>query len=67
MFKNYFMTRQNIKKSIKKYQNSSEDKRRSFLANFEKMMIYRTTKTENPKTTHSMVKAVLNKLSINHD
>jgi len=60
------MTRQNIKQSIKKYQSSSEDKRRQFLVDFEEKMIYRTTKTENPQATRQMVKNVLNKLSIKH-
>ena len=57
------MTRQNIITILKKYQKSSEKKRRQFLRAFEEKMIYRTTKTENPETTHKMVRDVLDKLA----
>lgn len=46
---------------LKKYQTASKNGklRRSYLRTFEKKMIYRTTKTENPETTLGMVKKVL--------
>ena len=55
------MTKQNITTILKKYQKSPGRKRREFLRIFEEKMIYRTTKTENPQTTHKMVRDVLNK------
>ncbi len=57
------MTKQSIATTLKKYQKSSENKRREFLRAFEEKMIYRTTKTENPQTTHKMVRDVLNKFA----
>lgn len=49
--------------TLKKYQKTSEKERRGFLCAFEKKMIYRTTKTENPQTTHKMVNKVLDRFS----
>ncbi|MFH1997593.1 MAG: hypothetical protein ABII94_02780 [Patescibacteria group bacterium] len=57
------MTQKNIINVIKKYQGYSDKKRREFLNSFEKKMIYRTTKTENPQTTYKMVEDVLEKLN----
>ncbi len=57
------MTKQNIVTIIKKYQKSPEKKRLDFLRAFEEKMIYRTTKTENPQTTHKIVQDVLRKLA----
>jgi len=50
---------------LKKYQTASKNGklRRSYLRAFEKKMIYRTTKTENPETTLGMVKKVLSALA----
>ncbi|OGH69626.1 MAG: hypothetical protein A3C90_04290 [Candidatus Magasanikbacteria bacterium RIFCSPHIGHO2_02_FULL_51_14] len=58
------MTRQNIIDIFKKYQKTSprSKKRRNYFSVFEKRMIYRTTKTENPETTKQMVRAVLEKM-----
>lgn len=55
------MIKMEIKFFLKKYKKSSKKKRSDFLHNFEKKMIYRTTKTENPTTTRKMVNEVLNK------
>ncbi|MEK7623230.1 MAG: hypothetical protein AAB408_00985 [Patescibacteria group bacterium] len=46
---------------LKKYQTASKNGklRRSYLGAFEKKMIYRTTKIENPETTFGMVRKVL--------
>jgi len=55
------MTKENIMTILRKYQKSSEKDRWEFLRTFEEKMIYRTTKTENPKTTRKMVRDVLNK------
>lgn len=56
------MTNQNIIKTFKQYQKISGKKQKEFFRSFEKKMIYRTTKTENPQTTHKMVRQILNKL-----
>lgn len=57
------MTKQDMITILKKYQKSPGRKRREFLRSFEEKMIYRTTKTENPQTTHKMVRDVLNKFA----
>ena len=57
------MTKQNITKILKEYQSGSDKKRLEYLHDFEKKMIYRTTKTENPQTTYKMVREVLDKLA----
>jgi hypothetical protein len=51
---------------IKKYQKISSDSkaRKSYFSAFEKKMIYRTTKTENPSTSMRMVNKVLSKVSV---
>jgi len=56
------MTNKSIIKSFKKYQKASPKKRSAFLRAFEKRMIYRTTKTENPETTRGLVERILLKL-----
>jgi hypothetical protein len=58
------MSNEKITKILNKYQRSSRTgkNREAFLAVFEKKMLYRTTKTENPTTTIGMVTKVLNKL-----
>ena len=50
---------------LKKYQKASRNSktRRDYFSLFEKKMLYRTTKTENPQTTMGMVNRVLNRLS----
>jgi len=53
------MNRQKIITAFKNFQRLSGDARQQFFSAFEKKMIYRTTKTENPKTTPQMVKRVL--------
>jgi hypothetical protein len=59
------MIAQSIIKSFKNYQKASANgkKRRNFLRGFEKKMVYRTTKTENPSTTKRMVEKVLSKFN----
>lgn len=53
------MTKQKILKAFKKFQCSSDQNRQQFFSLFEKKMLYRTTKTENPETTPQMVQRVL--------
>ena len=57
-----YMARQNIIQIFKKYQKAPAKKHREYFRAFEKKMLYRTTKTENPQTTRGMVQQVLNKL-----
>ena len=47
--------------TLRKYQNISPEKRAAYMSSFEEIMIYRTTKTENPETTLRMVRQVLRK------
>jgi len=61
------MTNQRTVNILRKYKKSSASKKQRFLDSFEKRMIYRTTKTENPETTRKMVDKVLKKLLCNHD
>ena len=58
------MAKQNIIKAFKKYQKTPSKKRRGYFRAFEKKMIYRTTKTENPETTRGMVQQILHKLGM---
>lgn len=55
------MSNKSLAQQFKKYQKASVSKRQSYLREFEKKMIYRTTKTENPETTPKMVEKVLRK------
>lgn len=48
------------KETMQNFKNLPEKSRQIFLGNFEKKMLYRTTKTENPETTIKMVEKVLN-------
>ncbi|MBI4652095.1 hypothetical protein HY745_12635 [Candidatus Desantisbacteria bacterium] len=59
------MSNNKITEILKKYQRTSRNSksRRDYFSLFEKRMLYRTTKTENPQTTMGMVNSVLNKLS----
>ena len=57
------MAKQNIIQIFKKYQKASVKKHREYFRVFEKKMLYRTTKTENPQTTRGMVQQVLDKIS----
>ena len=57
------MTKQKMTTIFKKYQRSSAVKKQKFLDSFEKKMIYRTTKTENPETTKKMVDRALHKIT----
>lgn len=56
------MPRQNTIQIFKKYQKSTDKKHQEYLRVFEKKMLYRTTKTENPQTTRKMVQQVLDKI-----
>lgn len=59
------MSNKKIAEKIKNYQKKvriAKD-RRAIFSMFEKKMIYRTTKTENPETTMKMVVKTLQKLS----
>ncbi len=51
-----------ILQALRNYQKARESERQTYLNKFEKKMIYRTTKTENPETTPKMVKDILGKL-----
>jgi len=55
------MSEKDIIKVFKKYRKASGRKQQEYLRNFEEKMIYRTTKTENPKTTLKMVRQVLSR------
>lgn len=57
------MTKKKTLNTIQKFQLLSDRARQQFFSAFEKKMIYRTTKTENPETTTEMVEKVLNKYS----
>jgi hypothetical protein len=61
---NNHMSNKKIAKILNKYQKTSQTgkNREAFFAVFEKKMLYRTTKTENPTTTVSMVNRVLNRV-----
>lgn len=55
------MSNKRITTIFKEYQKKSSKK--DYLSMFEKKMLYRTTKTENPETTMLMVKKVLKRLA----
>ena len=57
------MTKQKTLNTILKFQLLTDRARQQFFSAFEKKMIYRTTKTENPETTTQMVEKVLSKYS----
>ncbi|OGD57033.1 hypothetical protein A3E73_01825 [Candidatus Beckwithbacteria bacterium RIFCSPHIGHO2_12_FULL_47_17] len=59
---NLTMTQQKILNSFQKFRKLSGKSRRRFLSAFEKKMLLRTTKTENPETTFQMVQRVLTRL-----
>lgn len=50
-------------KILRQYQKSPQETKEKFWRAFEEKMIYRTTKTENPQTTKTMVKNVLDKMA----
>lgn len=54
------MVQEKIIQNFKKYQKTAQ-KRANHLRWFEKIMVYRTTKTENPQTTLKIVEQVLRK------
>jgi len=58
------VTTKNILTILKNYQKSSRKKKRVYLRSFEKKMLYRTTKTENPETTMDMVEKILGRFSL---
>ena len=60
-----YMTKQNLLKSLVKYKKSPK-KKQAYLKAFEKKMLYRTTKTENPTTTKKLIAQVLKKLETKH-
>lgn len=53
------MTKQKVLTTFKKFQRLSDKSRQQFFSAFEKKMLYRTTRTENPETTPQMVQKVL--------
>lgn len=55
------MTKQKVLNTFKRFQHLSNHDRQRFFSTFEKKMLYRTTKTENPETTLQMVQKVLDK------
>ena len=57
------MSKQKMIKILNDYQKSPLKEKEKFWRDFEETMIYRTTKTENPSTTKTMVRDVLNKVS----
>ena len=58
------MTKQKILATFKKFQQLSDSRRQRFFSAFEKKMLYRTTKTENPETTPQMVQRVLERYQV---
>lgn len=54
------MSKRDILKNLNKFR-TNQRKRAGYLRDFERKMIYRTTKTENPDTTRKMVDKVLQK------
>ncbi len=56
------MSKQKMIKILTDYQKSPIKEQEKFWRDFEETMIYRTTKTENPSTTKTMVRKVLNKM-----
>jgi len=59
------MTTKNLSKLFLKYRKSPQ-KQQTYLRAFEKKMLYRTTKTENPSTTKKMVAQILKKIETKH-
>ena len=57
------MAEQKTLNTFRKFQHLSDQSRQRFFSAFDKKMIYRTTKTENPETTSQMVQRVLSKYS----
>ena len=57
------MSKTEILKILKKYQESGSNSalRRSYLASFQKLMIYRTSKSERPEVTKQMVEKILSR------
>ncbi|MBU1323336.1 hypothetical protein KKE48_01150 [Patescibacteria group bacterium] len=58
------MTQQRILKSFKKFRQLSGRSRQRFFSAFEKKMLFRTTKTENPETSMQMVQKALGKFRL---
>lgn len=58
------MTYIKILKSFQKFRQLSDRSRLKFFSAFEKKMLLRTTKTENPETTFPMVQKVLTRLQL---
>ena len=56
------MSQAKIIQKFKDYQKTS-GKREEYLRWFGKIMAYRTTKTENPKTTFRAVERIFNKIA----
>lgn len=58
------MTNKKITTILKKYQKTSRSNkaRKGYFGLFEKRMLFRTTKTENPSTTLNLVNKVLRKI-----
>lgn len=58
------MAKQRILTTLKNFQRLSDKSRQRFFSAFEKKMIYRTTKTENPETSPQMVQRVLEQYQV---
>lgn len=63
------MSKQQIITILKAFQKSPAKSRmrRDYLSAFEKKMVYRTTKSENPEFTLKMVEKVFRKLNSKHN
>ena len=58
------MSNDQIIQIVKNYQQTSfgSKSRQKYFRLFERKMLYRTTKTENPTTTQGMINKTLNKI-----
>ncbi|MBU3925265.1 hypothetical protein KJ854_05010 [Patescibacteria group bacterium] len=63
------MSNKQIITILKDFQKSPTNgkMRREYLNMFEKRMVYRTTKTENPEATLKMMEKVFRKHNLNHN
>ncbi len=57
------MNKQKIIDNFKSFKHLSDTARQQFFVAFERKMLYRTTKTENPKTTLKTVQKVLDQIA----
>lgn len=63
------MSNQQIIATLKAFQKSpaKSKMRREYLSAFEKKMVYRTTKSENPEATLKMMEKVFRKFNLKHN